>query len=301
MIAIIVLLMISVFFNVKPGKNQLWFINFPDANTRPTYDYYHHINEAHNYATGKGIKVGIIDKYFAYSEHKKLYSGGIDFTGNNSDFENVGEHGLWMATTLKEIAPDANIFALNARCSDQKTEKVAIIKAIDWAIENKIDILTYSAEQFRQEDRAEIDAEVLKAVQNNITIIFLHYDLAENLLPYGFFPKSSEGYARESDVNIYHYDYNLLLIQNYENYINNGREYADRGDMPYFSFSSMPPVLAGIVAMMKEKNSELTNHMIKEILVATSRELTYNNYKVEHVVDAVSAIKKAINMNEPQN
>jgi hypothetical protein len=285
-----VLLLVSVFYNIKPTKDKFWFVQFSDANTRCTYDSFHHIKEAQKHATGKGIKVGILDKYFGYSENEKLYAGGRDFTGNTSDFETVGEHGLWMATTLKEIARDIAIYALNARCGDRTKEKTAIVEAIDWAINNQIDVLTYSAEPFQQEDRAEIDKAVLKAIQNNVVIIFLHYDLAENILPYGFFPKGSEGYSRESDVNIYHYDYNLLLLSNYENYVKAGRISWERSDMPYFSFSSMPPVLAGIVAMMKETNPTLTVADIKKILIETSREVTYNDYKVEHVVDAVSAI-----------
>lgn len=296
---IIVLLVVSLYFNLKPGGNQngqLWFINVPGANTRATYDSYHNIREAQAYSKGKGVKVGIIDKYFGFSANRKLYSGGKDFIGNKPDFEEIGEHGLWMAETLKEIAPEAEIYALNARNSDRRKEKTGIIAAIDWAIENKIDILTYSADPFLQEDRTEIDKAVLKAIQFNITVIFLHYDLEENILPYGFFPKKSEAYSRGSDVNVYHYDYNLLLLKNYKNYLAAGRQNADRGDMPYFSFSSMPTVLAGIAALMKEKDKDLTNSQIKNILIETSKTITYNNYEVGHVVDAVASINATMKM-----
>jgi hypothetical protein len=62
------------------------------------------------------------------------------------------------------------------------------------------------------------------------------------------------------------------------------------GALPYFSNSSMSPVLAGIIAMLKEINNELQVADYKRILIETSREVEYNGYTVEHVVDAKSAI-----------
>ena len=298
---LITLLAISAFYNIKPVSNKLWFVHIAGANTRPTYDSYHHIKEAQQLATGKGIKVGLLDKYFGYSKNKSLFSGGLNFTGDKQAFEEIEEHGFWMATTLREIAPGVEIYALNARDRDRKKEKEAIIKAIDWAIENKLDILTYSAEIFRPEDRPEIDKAVQKAIRNNILVIFLHYDLPENLLPYGFFPKGTAGYGREIDVNVFHFDYSLLLLSNYENYINAGRVQSDSGNMPYFSFSSMPPVLAGIAAMMKEKDKTLTVGQIKKILIDTSRKIVYNGYNVEHVVDAAGALNSILNKNANSN
>lgn len=285
-------LLISAYYNIKPDKSSTETVSFGNANTRPTYDYFHHIKEAQYIATGKGIKVGIIDKYFGYADNKNVYSGGMDFTGNNTEFEKIAEHGLWMATTLKEIAPDVEIYALNARSSDRRKEGEAILKAIDWAIENGINILTYSAEPFREEDRYEIDKAVLKAVMNNIVITFIHYDLPENILPNGLFPKSPASYKREADVNILHFDYNTLLLSKYKDFVESGRRGTDKnGDLPYFSNSSMSPVLAGIIAMMVEVNNNLTPADYKRILIETSKEIDYEGHKVKHVVDATDALK----------
>ena len=162
-ISLLALLMISVFFNLK--TDDTWFISFSDANTRPTYDTFHHIKDAQRLATGKGIKIGIIGKYFGYAGHTDLYAGGKDFAGNKEAFEDIAEHGLWMATTLKEIAPDVEIYALGARVNDRAKESRNISEAIDWAIENELDILTYSGEQFRPEDRDVIDKAVHKDKQ----------------------------------------------------------------------------------------------------------------------------------------
>ncbi len=285
-----VLLLISVFFNIIPDSD-LWYANFTDANTRPTYNDFHNIKEAQQIATGKGIKVGIIGKYFGYANNKNVFAGGNDFVGNKTSFEEFDEHGLWMANTLKEIAPDVEVYALNARDNDHDKECDAIIEAIDWAIENDIDILTYSAEAFLSEYRDKIDKQVIKAVDNNIVPTFIHYDLPENILPYGLFPRSPSTYAREADVNIFHFDYNLLLLFKYENYVASGRkETRNIGSLPYYSNSSMSPVLAGIIAMMKEVNNDLSVAEYKQILIETSREMQYKDYVVKHVVDAAGAL-----------
>ena len=291
-VSLLVLLLISVFFNIIPDSNNLWFVSFTYANTRPTYDSFHNITEAQQLATGKGIKVGIIGKYFGYADNKDMYAGGKDFVGNKAGFEDIAEHGLWMATTLKEIAPDVEIYALNARDKNRDKECEAIIKAIDWAIENDIDVLTYSAEAFRGEDRKGIDNAVRRAIDNNIVTTFIHYDLPGNILPYGLLPNSPASYAREADVNIFHFDYNLLLLSKYEDYIKSGRNQTNNiGDFPYFSNSSMSIVLAGIIAMMKEVNNNLTVADYKRLLIETGKEIKYEGYKVKHVVDAASAIK----------
>ncbi|MBU1014281.1 MAG: peptidase [Bacteroidetes bacterium] len=296
---LILLLSVSVFYNLKPERSNAWFVSFADANTRETYDSFHHIKQAQKLATGKGIKVGIIDKYFGYSTNKDLFNGGKDFTGNIDAFEDIAEHGLWMATTLKEIAPDVQIYALCARDKNRANEAKAITEAIDWAIENDLDILTYSAEAFRKEERQQIDKAVQKAIDHGIVTTFIHYDLEENILPCGLFPRCPDSYSREIDVNVFHFDYNLLLLFQYENYVKSGRNVGNNiGAHPYFSNSSMSPVLAGIVAMMKEINNELTAADYKRILIETSNEIAYNGYTVMHVVDASGAINYLLKMNE---
>ena len=218
-------------------------------------------------ATGKGIKVGITGKYFGYSKNRDIYAGGKDFVDNQAGFKDIAEHGLWMATTLKEIAPNVEVYALNARDNNRDKESAAIVKAVDWAIENNLDVLTYSAEAFRDEDRNKIDKAVNKAIENKIVTTFIHYDLPDNILPNGFLPDNPSDYKREADVNIFHFDYNLLLLSKYNDFVKSGDDKTiNTGNLHYFSNSSMSPVLAGIIAMMKEVNNNLSPDDYKEIL-----------------------------------
>ncbi len=283
--------------SIKPVDNAIWHIDFGDANTRDNYNTYHKISNAHKYATGKGIKIGVLDKYFGYAHNFDLYTGGKDFLNNTSDFDEIGEHGLWMSTTLREIAPDASIYALGVRSSNRTKEKEAIIQAIEWAIENEINVLTYSGPAFRLEDRPVIDSVICIAISHGIITTFIHYDLSENILPYGFFSQEAESYQREPDINIFHFDYNVLLIPRYEKWIKSGRTQTDRiGDLPYFSFSSMSPVLAGIVALVLEIKPGLTGTEIKKILNETCYQLEYDKKLINQVADAEAAVKYTIQL-----
>jgi len=149
----------------KTQTESLWNIYIPDANSRDTYFTMHNISEAHKYSKGKGIKVGILDWGFGFSKYRALYAGGECFNGNRQNFDGNNEHGLWMATVLKEIAPECEIYALGTFIPNDETKWVdAMEKGIEWAIENKIDILTLSHQQITDKNRERFDKIVNKAI-----------------------------------------------------------------------------------------------------------------------------------------
>jgi len=296
-VSLIVALTASLFLNIKwflDLKSVPKFVTFGDANTRGTYETVHHIGEAQKTATGKGIRVGILDKYFGFRKHSSLYSGGKDFVNDAESFEEISEHGMWMATTLKEIAPGVEVFALSVRTGEGEKEADAVVNAINWAIEQKLDVLTYSAQPFESKYREKIDNAVKRAIEHNLVTTFIHYPLPENMLPGGLLPDDREGNSRAPDVRIYHFDYNTLLLFMYEKYekIRESGGQPRKGDeIPYFSISSTSPVLAGIVAMMMEVRRDLPPDEYKQILIRTAKELEYKGKKMDRVVDAPRALE----------
>ena len=296
-ILIVVVLLLSLSLNVLlylEFRNSPKYVSFSDANTRETYDTVHHIREAHRTATGRGIRVAILDKYFGFRKHRELYADGRDFIDDPGAFEAISEHGYWMATTLKEIAPGVEVLALNVRTGDKTREADAMIRAINWAVDEGVNILTYSAQPFRPELRRGIDDAVRKAADRNVVTTFIHYPLSENLLPTGLFPAEGGADGREPDLAIYHFDYNELLLFVYERHrklIEAGRTPRSGDEIPYFSISSMSPVLAGIVAMMMEVKGGLAPAEYKRVLIATSRSIEYKGRTVERVVDAPRALE----------
>ena len=106
---------------------------FPKANSRPTYFTIHNEQEAWAISKGAGVKVGILDQSFGYEIHKDLYSGGKNFQKGDSEklFNRNIHHGYWMASTLREIAPDVEIYALGTSSSDESDKAGAMVQAID--------------------------------------------------------------------------------------------------------------------------------------------------------------------------
>ncbi|MDE7433114.1 MAG: S8/S53 family peptidase, partial [Lachnospiraceae bacterium] len=242
-----------------------------------------------------GIKVGILDWGFGFAEHDDLYAGGKDFaaySNHDDNFNHTSEHGFWMAQTLKEIAPDVSIYALGTYCPGEDAWVDAMIEAIDWAIEQHIDILTLSHEQLSDKNRARFDEAVNRAVANGIVTTFIHYDNPNNILPWGIWSETGEEYyQRAADINVFQYDYNLLLMENYTNGIARADFDETYKSQVFTSVSSMSVVTAGSVALLKEIDNTLTPAQYKEILMNTSRRLEYEGKYAEHVLDMEAAVR----------
>ncbi len=280
-ILLVAILLFSIAINVVlflKVQEQPWHIDFMNANSRDTFFTIHNIKEAQSISKGKGIKVGILDHYFGCETHEDLYKGTIDFLDDSDAFNKISEHGYWMATTLKEIAPECDVYAINTLDSKDEDKKVtAMIKAIDWAIENKIDILTYSEAPISEKNRQRFDAAVNKAAENNVITTFIHYDNPNNIWPNIMSSHNNQGYNREPDFNIFNYDYKVLFMDQYKKYENLGNNISGGKNIPYFSISSTSPVTAGFIAILKSVNNKLSPNEYRDILKKTSYKMSFKD------------------------
>lgn len=296
-----VLLVCSVILNIylvqRFGQSEdIWNINVPDANSRESYVSIHNVKEAQKVSTGAGVKVGILDWGFGFEEHEGLYAGGKDFTSysyHEDNFNHTSEHGFWMAQTLKEVAPDAEVYALGTFVPDSEEEWVdAMIDAVHWAMDEGIDILTLSHQEISDENRQRFDAEIDKAVEQGIVTTFIHYDNPNNILPWGIWSDGGEEYYdRAEDINIFQYDYNTLFLDNYRDAVKDPEFEGNYKDQLYTSVSSMSVVTAGFVAMLEEVDDTLTPEEYKAILIETSRPMEYAGERAEHVADIEAAVR----------
>ena len=135
-------------------------------------------------------------------------------------------------------------------------------------------ILTYSGPQILAGVRTPLDGAADRAWDNGLMTCFIHYDHERNILPYGMFPFGSD-YARQPDLNIWHYDYNVLYLEQYQRWVDAGRTSDSGDDIPHFSMSSTSPVTAGMLAVLKSTNAGLQPAEYGRILKATSRLLVY--------------------------
>ncbi len=238
-----------------PASDVPSILYFPNANSRPTYFTIYNVHEAWAVSKGEGVKVGILDHSFGYEDHGDLIAGGKNFQkgGWGKSFNNESHHGFWMASTLREIAPDAEIYALGTYSSDESDKVDAMIKAFDWAIANNLDVLTYSAARFSPENRVRLDSSVDRALAKGIVTTFIHYPHPGNILPSWLGPMTGDD-DREPDVNILQYDYSVVFTKQYEDWMQHG---TDAGYRPFLSISSTSPVTAGFVALLKSVRPDL--------------------------------------------
>ncbi len=275
---------------------QSGHITFTNANSRDTYFTMHNVRQAHQYSKGRGIKVGIVDRCFGLKNHPGLYAGGVDVSGNAWCLENTAEHGYWMALALAEIAPECQIYAINYLNGDNFDTRAAyIVQSIEWAMQNKIDVLTFSGHMFTSKEREIIDPAIEKAVSAGMITTFIHYDHELNFFPGGLFKYSYT--KRDPDIRILHYDYNTLFVNQYEKFMATDPSNIRSGnDIPYFSISSTSPVLAGFVAILKANRPSLTLQQCKDILRETSYATHFKGCAAweEGEIDLVADIGKAV-------
>lgn len=156
----------------------------------------------------------------------------------------------------------------------------AIVKAIDWAIKNHLNVLTYSHETIQGKERKILDAALDRAHKAGIVTTFVHIGHPGNILPSGLWNEREDG--RYPDINILQYDYNVVKIGWKEDWVVKN---------PFYSISSMSPVVGGVVALMKSLRPDLSSAECQKILRETSRPLNYYREKPPLVLDALAAVK----------
>ncbi|HSG28413.1 MAG TPA: S8/S53 family peptidase, partial [Candidatus Krumholzibacterium sp.] len=222
--------------------------------------------------------------------HEDLYAGGASFHTDDwgDSFRTGSHHGYWMARTLKEVAPGVEVFALGTYSSDEDVRVDSMIRAIDWAIEHGLDVLTYSARRFSEENRVRLDEAVDRALANGISTTFIHYPHPGNILPSWLGPRSGDD-DREADLNILQYDYSVVFTGPYAEWMEKGPE---SGYRPFLSISSTSPVAAGAVAILKSIRPDLKPEQLKELLMETAYETEFQGMTSRRTMDVRAAVEK---------
>lgn len=286
------------FFSGNPGGEEAFQepVLQTDANSRDTYFTIHHVREAQALGKGEGVKVGVIDAYFDLDGEAGLYAGGNDFSGEPDGLHKQRSHGWQMATVLREIAPECEIYALNISHESDARRVESIIDAMEWAGQNGLEVLTLSQAQVPEQYRPAFHEAIDRALERGIVTCFIHCDHPGNILPYSVTPYMDD-YSRAPDVNVYHYDYNTIWPDQLRAYQNRTAPPESGDDMPFFSYSSMSPVTAGFVAILKSIDPTLSPAEYKQLLVDTSYPMEYvgvmewESGTSEHTVDIAKAAR----------
>ncbi|MEK6320582.1 MAG: S8 family serine peptidase [Acidobacteriota bacterium] len=126
--------------------------------------------------TGRGVKVAIIDSGVNPAHpHVRGVAGGTRIASSEADSPNdyldyIG-HGTAVAGAIREKAPDALLYAVKVFDRALTTNIEAIIKSIDWCIENQIEVINLSLGTVNVEHRDVIERAVARAAENGAVLV----------------------------------------------------------------------------------------------------------------------------------
>lgn len=129
---------------------------------------------------GEGVKVAILDTgCIKHPDLKNNLAGGANFTSDDvNDYEDRAGHGTHVAGIIAAennefgvvgVAPKAQVYAVKVLGDNGSGSYEMIAKGIDWAIENKMDIISMSLGS--NYDSPILHDAIKKAYAKNITIV----------------------------------------------------------------------------------------------------------------------------------
>lgn len=127
--------------------------------------------------TGKGVKVAVIDTGITPYKDLKV-SGGVSFVDYTDSYLDDNGHGTFVAGVIASrrnnygllgIAPGVELYAIKVLDQNGQGNEEDLVKAIEWAIANDIDIINISFGS--TEDSQEVRKAIKKAWQSGIVIV----------------------------------------------------------------------------------------------------------------------------------
>lgn len=245
------------------------------------------IDAAWKYSKGANTIVAVVDWLFDLSpEAAKKYIMPTSMIPGEEVGTNEPWHGEWMATIVHTIAPDAKIIPIRGNPGNNGSYESYLIKAIRFAADNGAAAVTNSMGPVKHTKEL-LDA-IDYAWEKGTIFIDVHPEYISN---------DSEGYkfckTGECSAKIIH-----TGIVSVPKYTCEPEEIRDIYTWPYeinpkfkdgWGYSNAPPIVAGVIALIKSANPKLKPKEIKDIIITTAD--NRNGFKV---LNAEAAIKKAM-------
>lgn len=130
--------------------------------------------------TGKGVKVAIIDNGVKKITDKLNVVGGFDFVNNSSTSysDNITDnHGTYVGSIIAGkscgIAPFVDLYSLKVKIDGSEDSYNQLIKALDWCLDNNIDIvnISFGFTSLTKDKLEVLELKCKKLYDNNITIV----------------------------------------------------------------------------------------------------------------------------------
>jgi serine protease len=260
---------------------------YPPRNTQSDLVAFSRIDKAWTHATGAGVMVAVIDWQF---DPKSSAAPNIVFATSMVPGEKIGDlkpwHGAWMVEIVHRVAPDARIIPIIGRSLAQPGYQDALVRGIRYAAEHGATAVTSSMGPTEQTGalREAIDF----AEQRGTVFVDVH---PENVAARGEKPTACAPGA--CDARILH----TGIVSVPEHPV---RPHASRDvyTWPYdlsaqfedgWGYSNAPPIVAGVIALVKSANPRLSAGEIRQAIAQTA----YNREGFR-VLDAEAAVTWAL-------
>jgi len=124
--------------------------------------------------TGRGVRVAIIDSGVNPAHpHVAGVAGGVcvNADGESPSYLDYAGHGTAVAGAIREKAPEALLYAVKVFDQHLRTKAETIIRAIDWAIENEMNVVNLSLGTINQSHRGRFEQVVARASERNVVLV----------------------------------------------------------------------------------------------------------------------------------
>ena len=126
--------------------------------------------------TGRGVKIAVIDSGVNPAHpHVGGVSGGTRISSNDTtssqDYLDFIGHGTAVAAAIREKAPEAQLYAVKVFDRTLTTNIEVILKAIDWCIDNEMDLVNLSLGTANNEHRDLMERAAARAVAKGSTLV----------------------------------------------------------------------------------------------------------------------------------
>ena len=238
---------------------------------------FHKIEEAWKISKGKGVKVAVLDWLFDMSlEASAKYVDPISLVPNQDVGSSEPWHGEWMAEIVHRIAPEAKIIPIRARPPKsedpdenlgQESYEQYLIEGIRYAADRGAVAVTNSMGPVKHTEEL-VDA-VNYAEKRGTVFIDVHPEYLEKkdgsyifcdsaqcsplIIHTGIVSVPEYPLTPEASRDIYTWPYET-----------------DPKFRDGWGFSNGPPTVAGVIALMKSVNPDLSVKAVKDLLIRTA-------------------------------
>lgn len=251
------------------------------------------VSDAWNYSTGKGVVIAIVDEGIELTHvdlAPNIYHKSYDAMTGTSPSLVYGNHGTHCAgiaaavrnngTQISGVAPDAKLMSVSNNIDESELCARNMARGINWAWKNGADVISMSwACMDLGIVRDAIDSALVKGRNGKGCVLVK--SAGNGHKPYITFPGTCEGVISVANMTKYG-EINSSKA--------NGSNYGDEmfvsapgtvilstvlnNSIDFYTGTSMAaPHVAGVAALMLERNSNLTVWQVREIIARTAKKL----------------------------